>query len=153
MVATATTFGGAQSRYLVRYTPGPSTSGVYKVPAGCGSAGGTTSAGDGAVWVTCGSNRVIRVTASGAMRLFSLSRVTSVGHLAAGKAGAMWAVAYNSRHAAVGLVRITSGGASWRSDAALEKALKLASSVTTSESSPAKFTNRCTNSVPFRNNV
>jgi hypothetical protein len=110
MVATATTFGGAQSRYLVRYTPGPSTSATYKVPASCGSAGGATSAGDGAVWVTCGSNRVIRVTASGAMRVFSLSKVSSVGRLAAGAGGSMWAVGYNAGHAAIGLVRITSGG-------------------------------------------
>jgi len=110
IVATATTFAGAQSRYLVRYTPGPSTSRLYKVPASCRSAGDATSAGDGAVWVTCGSNRVIRVTASGAMRVFSLSKVSSVGHLAAGASGSMWAVGYNAGHAAIGLVRITSGG-------------------------------------------
>lgn len=110
MVATATAFSGAQSRYLVRYTPGPSTSRLEKIASSCASPGGITAAGDGSVWLTCGSNKVIRVTASGAMRMFSLSRVSSVGHLAAGASGSMWAVGFNGSHAAIGLVRITSGG-------------------------------------------
>jgi hypothetical protein len=109
MVATATTFSGARSHYLVRYTPGPSTSHTYLLPASC-AAGGITKAGDGSVWVNCGKNKVIRVTAAAKSRTFTLSRVSSVGHFAAGPSGSMWAVGYNAAHAAIGLVRITSGG-------------------------------------------
>lgn len=109
MVATATTFSGARSHYLVRYTPGPSTSHTYLLPASC-AAGGITSAGDGSVWVNCGKNKVIRVTAAAKSRTFTLSRVSSVGHFAAGPSGSMWAVGYNAAHAAIALVRITSGG-------------------------------------------
>ena len=110
MIATATTPGGAVSHYLVRYTPGPSTSHIYKLPGTCGSPQDITSAGNGSLWLACGSSRVIRVTASGAMATFSLSHVSSVGHFAAGPGGSMWAVGYNGGHAAIGLVRITSGG-------------------------------------------
>ena len=39
MVATATTFSGARSHYLVRYAPGPSTSHSYLLPASCAAGG------------------------------------------------------------------------------------------------------------------
>jgi hypothetical protein len=110
MIATATTTGGAVSHYLVRYTPGPSTSGIYKLASSCGSPGGITAAGDGSVWLTCGLSRVIRVTAGGLMQTFGLSRVSTAGHLAAGASGSMWAVGYNGGHAATGLVLIGPNG-------------------------------------------
>ena len=72
--------------------------------------GGITSAGDGSVWVNCGKNKIIRVTAAAKSRTFSLSRVSSVGHFAACPSGSMWAVGYNAAHAAIGLVRVNSGG-------------------------------------------
>jgi hypothetical protein len=111
MIATATTPAGAVSHYLVRYTPGPSTSRVYQLAPACGSPGGITAAGDGSVWLSCGLSGVIRVPASGVMQAFGLSGVSTVGHLAAGSGGSMWTVGYNRGHAAVGLVRFTPGGA------------------------------------------
>jgi hypothetical protein len=110
MIATATTFAGAQSRYLVRYTPGPSTSRMFKVPSACTSAHDITSASDGSVWLACNSAKAVRVTASGAMRTFALSHVAMVGSLAAGKSGSVWAIGYNSKHSPIGLVRIAAGG-------------------------------------------
>jgi hypothetical protein len=109
MIATGTAPGGATSHYLVRYAPGPSTSSVYKLSSSCPSPQGITSAGDGSVWLSCGSSKVVRVTASGSMRTFGLSRVSSVSDFAAGQSGSMWAVGYNGGHA-TGLVRITPGG-------------------------------------------
>ena len=44
------------------------------------------------------------------MRTFGLSHVATLGSLAAGASGSMWAVGYNSSHSPIGLVRITSGG-------------------------------------------
>ena len=110
MIATATTFSGAQSHYLVRYTPGPSTSRIVKLPSACSSPHDITAAGDGSVWLSCNSAKAIRVTDSGAMRTFGLSHVATLGSLAAGASGSMWAVGYNSSHSPIGLVRITSGG-------------------------------------------
>jgi len=110
MIATSSTFSGAQSHYLVRYTPGPSTSRIFKLAASCSSPHGITAASDGSVWLACNSAKAIRVTASGAMRTFGLSRVATIGSLAAAKSGSMWAVGYNSAHSPIGLVRITSGG-------------------------------------------
>ena len=111
MIATATTPAGAVSHDLVRYTPGPSTSHVYRLARACGSPGGITAAGNGSVWLTCGLSGVMRVTTDSLMHPFGLSRVSTVGHLAAGPGGSMWTVGYNGAHAAVGLVRFTSGGA------------------------------------------
>ena len=114
MIATATAPAGAVSYYLVRYTPGPSTSHAYPLPPACRAPGGITAASDGSVWLSCGASGVIRVTAGGLMQPFGLSRisrVSSVGHFAAAPGGSMWAVGYAARHVAVGLVRITSGGA------------------------------------------
>ena len=111
MIATATTPAGAVSHYLVRYTPGPSVSREYKLPAACGSPGGITAADDGSVWLTCGLSGAMRVTSGSVMHAFGLSRVSTVGHLAAGPGGSMWTVGYNRDHAAVGLVRFTPGGA------------------------------------------
>ena len=54
---------------------------------------------------------MIRVTAGGVMQAFGLSRisrVSSVGHFAAGPGGSMWTVGYGAGHAAVGLVQFTS---------------------------------------------
>jgi hypothetical protein len=110
MIATATTFSGAQSRYLVRYTPGPSTSKLVKLPSTCSSPHGVTAAGDGSVWLSCNSAKAIRVTPSGALRVVGLSRVATLGSFAAAKSGIMWAIGYNSSHAPIGLVRVTSGG-------------------------------------------
>jgi len=110
MIATATTFGGAQSHYLVRYTPGPSTSRIIKLPSSCSSPHGISSAGNGVVWLSCNSAKAIRVTASGALRTFSLSHVASVGGFAAGASGSVWAVGYNGSHSPIGLVRLTSSG-------------------------------------------
>ncbi len=110
MIATATTFSGAQSRYLVRYTPGPSTSKLVKLPAACSSPHGVTAAGDGSVWLSCNSAKALRVTPSGALRGVGLSHVATLGSCAAAKSGTRWAIGYNSSHAPIGLVRITSGG-------------------------------------------
>jgi hypothetical protein len=44
------------------------------------------------------------------MRTVSLSHVATIGSLAAGAGGAMWAIGYNAKHSAVGLVRITPSG-------------------------------------------
>ena len=111
MVATATTFGGASSRYLVRYTPGPSTSRFFKAPAACTTPHDITSGlGDGSVWLACNSAKAVRITASGAMRTVSLAHVSTIGSLAAGAGGTMWAIGYNSKHSPIGLVRLTSGG-------------------------------------------
>jgi hypothetical protein len=111
MIATATTFSGGQSNYLVRYTPGPSTSHIVKLPSSCSAPHDITAAGDGSVWLSCNSAKAIRVIDSGALRVISLSHVATLGSLAAGPSGSMWAVGYNSSHAAIGLVRITAGGA------------------------------------------
>jgi hypothetical protein len=111
MIATATTFSGGQSYYLVRYTPGPSTSHIVKLPSSCSAPHDITAAGDGSVWLSCNSAKAIRVIDSGALRVISLSHVATLGSLAAGPSGSMWAVGYNSSHAAIGLVRITAGGA------------------------------------------
>jgi hypothetical protein len=111
MIATATAPGGAVLYYLVRYTPGPSTSHAYPLPGACRAPGGITGAGDGSVWLSCGASGVIRVTAGGEMQAFGISRVSSVGHFAAGSGGSMWTVGYGAGHAAVGLVQFTSGGA------------------------------------------
>jgi len=110
MIATSTTFAGAVSHYLVRYTPGPSTSRIFKLAAACSSPHDITAAGNGVVWLACNSARAIRVTASGAAATFGLSRVATLGSLAAGPSGSMWAIGYNSAHSPIGLVRITSGG-------------------------------------------
>jgi len=110
MIATATTFSGAQSHYLVRYTPGPSTSIVVKLPSTCSSPHDITAAGNGWVWLSCNSAKAIRVTDGGALRTVSLSHVATLGSLAAGASGSMWAIGYNSAHSPIGLVRITSGG-------------------------------------------
>ncbi|MGD0699395.1 MAG: hypothetical protein ABSA02_05875 [Trebonia sp.] len=110
MIATSTTLSGAQSHYLVRYTPGPSSSAIYKLAATCSSPHGITAASDGSVWLACNSAKAIRVTASGAMRTFGLSRVATIVSLAAAKSGVMWAVGENSSHSPIGLVRLTSGG-------------------------------------------
>ncbi len=110
MIATATAFSGAQSHYLVRYTPGPSTSRTFKLPSACSSPHDITAAGDGSVWLSCNSAKAIRVTASGAMRTVGLSHVATLGSFAAGASGSMWAVGYNSSHSPIGLVRITAGG-------------------------------------------
>ena len=110
MIATATTFSGAQSHYLVRYTPGPSTSKLVKLPSTCSSPHGITAAGDGSVWLSCNSAKAIRVTSSGALRTVNLSHVATLGSFAAAKSGTMWAIGYNSSHSPIGLVRITSGG-------------------------------------------
>ena len=110
MIATATTFSGGQSHYLVRYTPGPSTSRIIKLPSSCSSPHGISSAGNGVVWLSCNSAKAIRVTASGALRTFSLSHVASVGGFAAGASGSVWAVGYNGSHSPIGLVRLTSSG-------------------------------------------
>jgi hypothetical protein len=110
MIATATTFSGAQSYYLVRYAPGPSTSAIDKLPSACSSPHDITAAGDGSVWLGCNSAKAIRVSESGAMRTFGLSHVATLGSLAAGASGSMWAVGYNSSHTSIGLVRLTSGG-------------------------------------------
>jgi streptogramin lyase len=110
MIATATTFSGASTYYLVRYTPGPSTSRLVKLPTACSSPHDITAAGDGSVWLSCNSAKTIRVVDSGAMRTFGLSRVAKIGSLAAAKSGSMWAVGYNSANKPIGLVRITSGG-------------------------------------------
>jgi len=111
MIATATTPAGAVAYELVRYTPGPSTSRIEKLPAGCRDPGGITAAGDGTVWLSCGAAGVMRVAADGAMQPFGLSRASSVGHFAAGPGGAMWAVGFDGGGAAVGLVRFTADGA------------------------------------------
>jgi hypothetical protein len=111
MIATSTTFSGAQSHYLIRYTPGPSLSAIYKLPASCSAPHGLSSAGDGTVWLSCNSAKAMRITGSGTMRTFGLAHVASLGSFAAGAKGSVWAVGYNARHAAIGLVRITSGGA------------------------------------------
>jgi hypothetical protein len=111
MIATATTFSGAQSHYLVRYSPGPSTSRIVKLPSACSSPHDITAAGDGSVWLSCNSAKAIRVTDSGAMRTVGLSHVATLGSLAAGASGSMWAIGDNSSHSPIGLVRITSGGA------------------------------------------
>jgi hypothetical protein len=110
MIATATTFSGGQSHYLVRYTPGPSKSHLVKLPSSCSSPHDITAAGDGSVWLSCNSAKAIRVIDSGSIRVMSLSHVATLGSLAAGPSGSMWAVGYNSSHSAIGLVRITSGG-------------------------------------------
>jgi streptogramin lyase len=110
MIATATTFSGAQSHYLVRYTPGPSTSKLVKLPSSCSSPHDITAASDGSVWLSCNSAKAIRVTPSGATRTVSLSHVATLGSLATAKSGIMWGLGYNSSHAPIGLVRITSGG-------------------------------------------
>ena len=110
MIATATTFAGAQSHYLVRYAPGPSTSHIVKLPTNCSAPHNITAAGDGSVWLACNSAKAIRVTDSGAMRTVSLSHVATLGSFAAGPSGSMWAIGYNSAHSPIGLVRITAGG-------------------------------------------
>ena len=110
MIATATTFAGAQSNYLVRYTPGPSKSAFYKLPAACSGPHDITAAGDGSVWLACNSAKAIRVAESGAMKTFALSHVATLASLAAGASGSMWAVGENSSHSPIGLVRLTSGG-------------------------------------------
>ena len=96
IIATATAPDGAVSYYLVRYTPGPSTSHAYPLPPACRAPGGITSAGDGSVWLSCGASGVIRVTAGGLMQAFGLHRVSSVGHFAAGPGGSMWTVGFGS---------------------------------------------------------
>ncbi len=110
MIATSTTFSGTVSHYLVRYTPGPSSRRFFKLASNCSSPHDITAAGNGVVWLACNSAKAIRVTSSGAMRTFGLSRVATLGSLAAGPSGAMWAVGYNSSHSATGLVRLTSSG-------------------------------------------
>ena len=111
MIATATAPDGAVAYYLVRYTPGPSTSQAYPLPLACRAPGGITAADDGSVWLSCGGSGVIRVTAGGVMQAFGISRVSSVGHFAAGPGGSMWTVGYGPGRAAVGLVRFTAAGA------------------------------------------
>jgi hypothetical protein len=110
MIATATAFSGAQSYYLVRYTPGPSTSAIYKLPAACSSPHDITAAGNGSVWLGCNSAKAIRVAESGAMKTIALSHVATLGSLAPGVSGSMWAVGYNSKHSPIGLVRLTAAG-------------------------------------------
>ena len=116
MIATATAPSGAQSYYLVRYTPGPSTSAIFKVPASCPVPEGITSAGDGSVWMRCGvagstaTPKVLRVTSTGAMKEFGLAKAASIGNFAAGASGTMWAVGYNAGGASIGLVRYTPAG-------------------------------------------
>jgi streptogramin lyase len=110
MIATSTTFSGTQSHYLVRYTPGPSTFRIFKLAASCSSPHGITAASDGSVWLACNSAKVMRVTASGAMRTSGLSRVATIASLAPANGGVMWAVGENSSHAPIGLVRLSSAG-------------------------------------------
>lgn len=116
LIAAATTFGGAQSSYLVRYTPGPSTSKIIAVPKTCAVPGGLTSAGDGTVWLSCATTtssatpKLLRITSAGSVREFSLSGPVSIGAFAAGTGGSMWAVGYNKVRQATGLVRFTAAG-------------------------------------------
>jgi hypothetical protein len=116
LIATATTFRGAQSSYLVRYTPGPSTSKIIAVPKTCAVPGGLTSAGDGTVWLRCATTtssatpKLLRITSAGSVREFSLSGPVSIGAFAAGASGSMWAVGYNKARRATGLVRFTAAG-------------------------------------------
>ena len=110
MIATSSTLSGAQSHYLVRYTPGPSKSRIFKLASSCSSPHDITAAGNGVVWLACNSAKAIRVTASGAIATFGLPHVATLGSLAAGPSGSMWAIGYNSKHSPIGLVRLTSGG-------------------------------------------
>jgi hypothetical protein len=110
MIATSTTFSGTVSHYLVRYTPGPSKSHIVKLASSCSSPHDITAAGNGVVWLACNSARAIRVTDSGAIATFGLPHVATIGSLAAGASGSMWAIGYNSKHSPIGLVRLTSGG-------------------------------------------
>lgn len=110
LIATSSTLSGTQSHYLVRYTPGPSTSRIFKLAATCSAPHDITAASDGSVWLACNSAKVIRVTSSGAMRTTSLSHIATLGSLAAAKSGVMWAVGENSAHSPTGLVRFSSAG-------------------------------------------
>jgi streptogramin lyase len=110
MIATSSTLSGAQSHYLVRYTPGPSTSRIFKLASSCSSPHDIAAAGNGVVWLACNSARAIRVTAGGAISTHGLSRVAKIGSLAAGASGSMWAVGYNSSGSPIGLVRLASSG-------------------------------------------
>jgi hypothetical protein len=110
MIANATTLSGAVTYYLVRYTPGPSTHLIVKLPSSCSAPHDITAASDGSAWLSCNSAKAMRVTNGGALRTFSLSHVATLGSFAAAKSGTMWAIGYNSSHSPVGLVRLTSGG-------------------------------------------
>ena len=110
MIATSSTLSGAQTHYLVRYTPGPSSSRVIKLASSCSSPHDITAASNGVVWLACNSAKAIRVTASGALSTHGLSHVAKIGSLTAAASGVMWAVGYNSKGSAIGLVRLNSSG-------------------------------------------
>ncbi|HUO37030.1 MAG TPA: hypothetical protein VMU34_03925, partial [Mycobacterium sp.] len=108
--------GNPSGHYLVRYTPGPSKSKIFTVPSSCAIPEGLSSAGDGAVWLRCGTSgiatpKLLRITDNGAMKEFSLAKVSAIGDFAAGASGSMWSVGYNAKGQATGLVQFTSGGA------------------------------------------
>jgi hypothetical protein len=110
MIATSSTLSGTQSHYLVRYTPGPSSSRIIKLASSCSSPHDITAAGNGVVWLACNSAKAVRVTASGAVTTHGLSHVAKIGSLTAAATGVMWAVGYNSSGSAIGLVRLNSSG-------------------------------------------
>jgi hypothetical protein len=106
--------GSVSAHYLVRFTPGSGKSAIVKVPSSCGVPEGLTSAGDGAVWLRCGTSglatpKVLRITDSGKMTELSVD-VTAVGAFAAGGSGSVWAVGYNSKGQSVGLVQFGNTG-------------------------------------------
>jgi hypothetical protein len=88
---------------------------IVKVPSSCSIPEGLTSAGDGSVWLRCATSglatpKLLRVTDSGAVKEFSLAKVTAIGDFAAGKNGSMWAVGYNAKGQSAGLVEFSSAG-------------------------------------------
>jgi hypothetical protein len=107
--------GTVSGHFLVRYAPGPGRSRIFAVPSSCPVAEGLASAGDGAVWLRCGTSgvatpKLLRITSNGAIKEFSLARVSAVGGFAAGAGGSVWAVGYNSKGQSAGLVQFGNTG-------------------------------------------